>query len=75
MDTAPYEIDNRVKLNNFGGSAFKTREVKEAINALSKARLLELIYPTTKTSPPLVSPVFNGHFKNFKKSAFAVDTS
>ena len=55
MDTAPYEIDNRVKLNNFGGSAFKTREVKEAINALSKARLLELIYPTTKTSPPLVS--------------------
>ena len=55
MDTAPYEIDNRVNLNHFGASDFKTREVKEAMAALSKARLLELIYPTTQTSPPIVS--------------------
>ncbi len=55
MDTAPYEIDNRIKLNHFGASDFKTREVKEAMSALSKARLLELIYPTTKTQPPLIS--------------------
>ena len=44
MDTAPYEIDNRVNLNHFGASDFKTREVKEAMGSLSKARLLELIY-------------------------------
>lgn len=55
MDTAPYEMDNRVKLNHFGASSFKSREVREAMDALTKARLLELIYPTTKTSPPMVS--------------------
>jgi predicted AAA+ superfamily ATPase len=55
LDTAPYEIDNRVNLNKFGASDFKTREVKEAMGSLSKARLLELIYPTTQTVPPIVS--------------------
>jgi predicted AAA+ superfamily ATPase len=54
MDTSPYEIDNRVNLNHFGASNFRTREVKEAMGALSKARLLELIYPTIQTSPPIV---------------------
>jgi len=55
MDTAPFEIDNRVNLNHFGASDFRTREVKEAMGSLSNARLLELIYPTTQTSPPIVS--------------------
>ena len=55
MDTAPFEIDNRVNLNHFGGSGFKTREVKEAMRALENARVLELIYPTTQTQPPIVS--------------------
>ena len=54
MDTAPYEMDNRINLNHFGGSGFRTREVKEAMDALSKARLLELIYPTTQTAPPII---------------------
>lgn len=60
MDTSAFEIDNRIKLNHFGASNFRTREVKEAIDALTKARLLELIYPSTQTSPPLVP--------DFKKS-------
>jgi predicted AAA+ superfamily ATPase len=55
MDTAPYEIDNRVKMNQFGASDLRTREVKEAMKDLSDARLLELIYPTTQTSPPIVA--------------------
>lgn len=55
MDTAPFEIDNRINLNHFGASNYKTREVKEAMSSLSKARLLELIYPTTQTAPPIVS--------------------
>ncbi|MEZ4828973.1 MAG: AAA family ATPase [Bacteroidia bacterium] len=54
MDTAAYEIDNRINLNHFGASSFNTREVKEAMDALSKARLLELVYPTTQTQPPIV---------------------
>lgn len=55
MDTAPFEIDNRINLNHFGASNFRTREVKEAMGSLTKARLLELIYPTTQTEPPIVS--------------------
>jgi predicted AAA+ superfamily ATPase len=54
METAPYEMDNRINLNNFGGSSFNTREVKEAMNALSRARLFELIYPTIQTQPPII---------------------
>ncbi|MCP9767321.1 DUF4143 domain-containing protein [Lacihabitans sp. LS3-19] len=60
MDTAPFEMDNRIKLNNFGGSSFKSREVKEAISALEKAKILELVYPTTNTSIPT--------YPDFKKS-------
>ncbi|MCG8310771.1 MAG: AAA family ATPase [Cytophagales bacterium] len=55
MDTAPFEIDNRISLNHFGASNYRTREVKEAMSSLSKARLLELIYPSTQTVPPIVS--------------------
>lgn len=55
METAPYEIDNRINLNRFGASDFRTREVKEAMDSLSKARLIELIFPTTQTAPPIVA--------------------
>lgn len=54
MEIAPYEIDNRINLNKLGGSSFRTREVKEAMDALSKARLLELIYPTSQTVFPII---------------------
>lgn len=54
MDTAPSQIDERVNLNNFGGSSFRNREVKEAMQALENARLLDLLYPTTHTAPPIV---------------------
>ncbi len=60
MDTAPFEIDNRIKFNNFGNSNFKSREVKEAINELEKAKILELIYPTTNVLVPAIP--------NFEKS-------
>ncbi len=55
METAPNEIDNRINLNRFGASDFRTREVKEAMDSLSKAKLIELVYPTTQTAPPMVS--------------------
>ena len=54
MEAAPYLIDNRINMSNFGNSSFKTRDVKEAMMALEKARLLELVYPTTSTAPPVV---------------------
>lgn len=54
IDTAPFEIDNRIKLENFGGSRFKSREVKSAFSALEKAKILELYYPTTNTGIPAI---------------------
>jgi uncharacterized protein len=54
MDTAPFEIDNRIKFNNFGNSNFKSREVKEALGELEKAKILELIYPTTNVLVPAI---------------------
>ena len=60
MDTAPYEIDNRIIFNHFGNSNFKSREVKEALDALEKAKIIELIYPTTDVALPALP--------DFKKS-------
>ncbi len=52
MNTAPFEIDNRIIFNHFGNSTFKSREVKEALDALEKAKIIELVYPTTNVSLP-----------------------
>ena len=52
--TAPYYADQRVTFQNFGGSTYKSREVGEAMRSLEKARIIELMYPTTNTSPPAV---------------------
>lgn len=54
IETAPSEVDNRINLNNFGNSSFSTYKVKNAMYALTKARLLELIYPTTEVKPPAI---------------------
>ena len=45
-----FEVDNRIKFNNFAHSSYKSREVKEAFHALEKAKLVELIYPSTNVS-------------------------
>ena len=52
IDTAAYEVDHRIQLNKFGGSSFNSREIKEAMTTLEKARYLELVYPTTQVIPP-----------------------
>ena len=41
-----------IKLGNFAGSAYQAREVGEAFMLLSKAMLLELIYPSTSALLP-----------------------
>ncbi len=47
------EVDNRISMSNFAGSSYRNREVKEAMSALEKARLIELVYPTSHTAPPI----------------------
>jgi predicted AAA+ superfamily ATPase len=50
--TAPAEKD-RVTFAGFGHSNYKSREVGEALRALDKARLIQLIYPVTNDQLPL----------------------
>ncbi|NUQ26462.1 MAG: ATP-binding protein [Saprospiraceae bacterium] len=50
--TAPQEKD-RVVFEGFGHSNYRSREVGEALRALDQARILQLIYPSSSTRPPL----------------------
>lgn len=45
----------RIKLGNFAGSSYKSREMSEAFRTLEKTMLLELVYPTINTALPLTS--------------------
>lgn len=53
MDTAYLYLDQRVKFQNFGNSNYRSREVGEAMRNLNDARVIQLIYPTTQTEPPI----------------------
>jgi len=53
IDTAPLEQD-RIKLEGFGKSNYRSREVGEAIRALDMARIVMLMYPTTDMEPPIM---------------------
>jgi len=52
--SAPTEQD-RITFAGFGRSNYGSREVSEALRNLELARVLQLIYPTTRTKPPVVS--------------------
>src|SRR5690606_16378474 len=54
--TAPYERD-RIKFGGFGQSNYRSREVGEAMRALDMARVIQLIYPTTSLTPPIVTDI------------------
>jgi len=52
MDSAPLYIDERVKFQGFGNSAYRSREIGEAFRTLDDAKIIRLIYPTTDLQPP-----------------------
>lgn len=52
INTAAYQVDRRIKFQNFGNSNYRSREVSEAFGSLDAARVIQLIYPTTDTSSP-----------------------
>jgi len=54
IDTAPKEAD-RIKFEGFGRSAYRSREVGEALRALDLARIIQLVYPTTNLEPPILA--------------------
>ncbi len=57
LDSAPFEAGGRIAFNGFGGSAFRSREMGEALRTLERAMLLELVYPTVQGRPPLLPDV------------------
>lgn len=54
LETAPHETD-RITFERFGRSNYRSREVGEAMRALDMARVIQLIYPTTSMTPPIVT--------------------
>ena len=54
------EGGSRIKFNGFGSSLYGSREVGEALRTLEKAKLIQLVYPTTQTIMP--------YLPNIKKS-------
>jgi uncharacterized protein len=54
MSTAHLGLDARIKFQNFGNSNYRSREVGEAFRNLDDAKVIQLIYPTTDTSPPIL---------------------
>lgn len=52
--TAPLEQD-RITFAGFGRSNYRSRDVGEALRNLELARVLQLVYPTVRTQPPIVS--------------------
>ncbi|MCI7378384.1 MAG: AAA family ATPase [Bacteroidales bacterium] len=53
-----YSAAETITFEKFGNSAYRSREMSEAFATISKALLLELVYPTTATRLPAV-PDFN----------------
>jgi len=43
----------RITLGSFAGSSYQAREMGEAFRMLEKTMLLELVYPTVNTTPPM----------------------
>ncbi len=54
METAPSQND-RIKFARFGNSNYRSREVGESFRTLDKARIIQLIYPSTSLRPPIVT--------------------
>ncbi|MDX2250529.1 MAG: AAA family ATPase [Bacteroidia bacterium] len=53
IETAHLYLDQRIKLQGFGKSNYRSREVAEAIQNLENAKIIQLIYPSTDTEIPL----------------------
>jgi predicted AAA+ superfamily ATPase len=54
VNTAASFVDQRVKFQNFGHSNYKSREVSEAFNNLDAAKVIQIIYPSTSITPPII---------------------
>lgn len=54
MESSPFYLDKRITFQNFGNSNYRSREVGESFRSLDDAKVIQLIYPTTETSLPII---------------------
>jgi len=51
--SAPLEAGKRIKFAGFGNSSYKSREMGEALRTLERAMIVQLLYPSASTAPPI----------------------
>jgi predicted AAA+ superfamily ATPase len=51
------QAGKRIKFEGFGNSAYKSREMGESLRTLEKALLMQLVYPCTSASLPIVPDI------------------
>lgn len=68
LNTAFEIAGNRITMENFGGSTYKFREMKEAFTTIEKTLLFQLVYPTTELSVPALPKL------KFKPRLHTLDT-
>jgi uncharacterized protein len=54
IDTVPQMVDERINMAKFGSLPYKSSDIKNGLTALQQARLIDLIYPTSHTEPPII---------------------
>lgn len=54
IEALPLQAGFRIKFQGFGQSNYGSREMGEALRTLEQTMLMQLIYPTTSTHPPLL---------------------
>ena len=51
------QAGKRIKFEGFGNSAYKSREIGESLRTLEKALLMQLVYPSTTATLPMVPDI------------------
>lgn len=54
IEQAWSETGSRITFNNFGNTAYKSKEVGEILRTLQKTHLFQLVYPTVTTDLPIL---------------------
>jgi hypothetical protein len=57
LKTGFFFASQRIKFERFGSSDYRSREMGEAFRTLEKALLIELVYPITKSSLPVIPDI------------------
>lgn len=53
IEYAPYSVGSRIKYEKFGNSLYRSREIKNAFELLEYAMIVQRVYGSTATTPPI----------------------